>query len=108
MAGKRQHYLPRFLQKGFSSRQSGKEVYTWVFRKNTKPYETNVINVGSEQYFYGEPEQFKVDDDITKKELQFFPLLEELRSHSSDTDLENRQIKEFIIHLIVRTRQSFS
>jgi Protein of unknown function (DUF4238) len=104
MAGKRQHYLPRFLQKGFSSRQSGKEVYTWVFKKDVEPYETNIINVGSEKFFYGDPAESSVDEDITEKEAEFFPILDELRRYSADTIIENKHISDLIIHLITRTR----
>ena len=104
MAGKRQHYLPRFLQKGFSSRQNGKEIFTYVFKKNIEPYETNIINVGTESFFYGTHNGTSVDEDITEIELEFSPLLEELRGLSSDTKIEDRPINEFIIHLIIRTR----
>jgi hypothetical protein len=104
MAGKRHHYLPRFLQKGFSSRQNGKEVYTWVFKKAIDPYETNIINVGTEKLFYGVSEELSLDDDITEKELEFSPLLEELRGYSSDAKIENNCINEFVVHIVTRTR----
>jgi hypothetical protein len=104
MAGKRQHYLPRFLQKGFSCRQNGKEIYTYVFKNNIEPYESNIINVGAESFFYGNHNSVSIDEEITEKELEFFPLLEELRQFSSDTRIQDKPINEFIIHLIIRTR----
>ncbi len=106
MAGKRHHYLPRFLQKGFSSRQNGKEVFTWVYRKDGEPLQTNIVNVGAERHFYGNPGESSVDDDITDKELEFSPLLEELRGYPSDTTIKDKWLDEFVIHLITRTRHA--
>ena len=104
MAGKRQHYLPRFLLKGFKSRDNVKGFYTWVFKNGNKPYEANIINVGTEQYFYGEPDLWSIDDVITDKESEFAPILDDLRKCTSDISVPQTQISELIIHLITRTR----
>jgi Protein of unknown function (DUF4238) len=52
MAGERQHFLPRFLLKGFASRQSRQQFYTWVFQKGKEAFETNILNVGLAKNFY--------------------------------------------------------
>ncbi len=51
MAGDRHHYIPQFLQRGFSSHSSGKQFFTWVYRKESKPYNPNIINSGVKQSF---------------------------------------------------------
>jgi hypothetical protein len=45
MAGKRQHFIPQFIQSGFASHVSGDEIYTWVYRKEAKPFNTNIIKM---------------------------------------------------------------
>jgi hypothetical protein len=70
VAGKNQHYLPRFAMRGFASRSSGSESYTWVFRKNRGPFESNLSNVASEGYFYGEPGDQTLDEQITRMESE--------------------------------------
>ena len=106
MAGKRQHFLPRFLLKGFSSRSKGNELYTWVFRRDSKPYETNIQNVGLEGFFYGDPQESSVDDDITEREQSFISMVESLRAESNDIRIGDEAISDFVIHLIVRTQNA--
>ena len=79
MSGKRQHYIPRFLQEGFASRLSGEEAFTWVYRKNAAPFESNTTNVGSENYFYGQPGTGSTDELLTGVEGKFAELLHDLR-----------------------------
>ena len=104
MSGDRQHFFPRFLAKGFASKTKKKEVYTWVFVKDRKPYEANIKNIGIEKHFYGTPENSQVDDLITEKENEFAIFIEQLRKEKYEIDLDSRLPAEFIAHLIVRTQ----
>jgi hypothetical protein len=72
MAGKRQHYLPKFLQAGFASRKSGDRVFTWVHRKDSLPFEGNTRHIGVEQDFYARGEDRTVDETITDAETEEF------------------------------------
>lgn len=72
MAGKRQHYLPRFLQAGFASRKSDDRVFTWVYRKDKPPFEGNTRHIGVEQDFYALGEDRTVDQTITDAEAEEF------------------------------------
>lgn len=72
MAGKRQHYLPKFLQAGFASRKSGDRVFTWVYRKDKPPFEANTRHIGVEQDFYARGEDRTVDKTITDAEAEEF------------------------------------
>jgi hypothetical protein len=105
MGGKRQHFLPRLLLKGFSSRIEGEEHYTWVYRKNAaNPFETNIINVGVSKDFYSKEQDTSVDDTITYMEGEFAAELDKIRQFDSSTLLENTKIAEFASHMEIRTR----
>jgi uncharacterized protein with HEPN domain len=104
MAGDRQHVLPRFLLKGFASRVERKGTYTWVYSKEREPFETNIINIGVEKYFYGGDGELNVDDDITDFEGEYAPLLDELREHKGQVDISDPRIANLITHFVVRTK----
>ena len=105
MASERQHFLPRFLLKGFASRREGKDAYAWVFRRESLPFETNIINVGVSRKFYNlEEHNHQLDDMITHIENTFANCIDELRSHTSETELLNPVIPELVTHLMLRTK----
>jgi Protein of unknown function (DUF4238) len=105
MAGKRQHFIPQFIQSGFASHVSGDEIYTWVYRKEAKPFNTNIINVGVEGYFYSQDGDNQVDDEITEAEMSRFALLiNTLRNSNGEVTVDPTEIAELIVHLEVRTR----
>ena len=104
MGGDRQHVLPKFLLKGFSNRTEGNKYYTWVYRKNAKPFETNIINVGVFKGFYSQGDDSSTDDVITDMEGVFAADLEEIRQFNSSTDLKDTKIAEFTSHLEIRTQ----
>jgi hypothetical protein len=104
MAGNRQHILPRFLLKGFASRVTGSEVFTWVYRKEANVFEANIINVGVEKNFYGREGEVTADAEITNLENEFAILLDELRRKSDQSQIHDPKLAEFVAHLCVRTR----
>ncbi len=104
MAGKRQHYIPRFLQKGFCSKKTKKEVYTFVFTKEKGPYEPNLLNVGLERYFYGNPTESSADDKITDQEELFFEYLETLRTARKNLIVDPEICSAFVGHMILRVK----
>lgn len=103
MAGIRQHFMPRFLQKGFASRTTTSEAYTWVFRKGASPFEANTINVGVEGRFYNEGEDTEADDLITSDEYKFDSLVRDIKDGVTSS-LADPQLPEMIAHLEIRTR----
>lgn len=46
MAGKRQHYIPRFLQRGFLDVSDSKADRTWLYRRGEKPRLVGIRDVG--------------------------------------------------------------
>lgn len=109
MSGKRQHFIPRFLQQGFVSRRTKGESFTWVYRKNAAPFETNIINSGVESFFYSTADE-DADPDITDAENEFSSLLDDLRDGKSTALQDSQRIGALFAHLEARTRhvrQSF-
>jgi len=103
MSGKRQHFIPRFLLEGFASHTSGDSVFTWVYRKDSRPFNTNIINIGVEGYFYTDGNDTQADDMITEAEKTFSSLVQKLRSMPHMT-VNDSQIPNLIAHFEVRTR----
>ena len=104
MAGSRQHFIPRFLQKGFVSKVKKQEYYAWVFTKEEKPYEANLKNIGIEKYFYGKPEDSKTDDLLTEREGVYSEYINNLRECDSNRPLDGGIPSEFVSHLMVRAK----
>jgi hypothetical protein len=103
LSGKRQHFIPQFLQEGFASHTSGEKTFTWMYRKGVPPSNPNIINVGVEGRFYTEGQDTEADDLITSAEGTFGTLIRDLRADLS-APLSDPQLPLMIAHLEVRTR----
>lgn len=104
MAGDRQHILPQLLLKGFASRIKGKEIYTYVYRKGEKPFETNIKNTAVGRNFYEIKGGLCVDDDITKFEGEYAPLLDDLRKRPGQIEIFDPRVANLITHIVTRTK----
>lgn len=91
MAGIRHHILPRFFLKGFASKFVGQEAFTWVYRREGKIFEANILNVGVEKHFYGKAGELNVDDEITDVERGFAILLDQLRRKDNAYEIRNQR-----------------
>jgi len=100
----RQHFLPRFLLKGFASREKRREIHTWVYRADGKVFEANIMKVGTEKHFYGQGGENTVDAKITEAENEFAPLIDKLRGWEDPRSVDDERIPSFIAHLSIRTR----
>lgn len=89
--------------KGFASHSERNQNFTWVFRKGSNPFNTNLINVGLETHFYTDTTDTDLDRQITDAEETFSELIDDLRNCSFGA-IENSLIPQFIAHLEVRTR----
>lgn len=103
MAGKRQHFIPQFLQKGFASRVTKSGTFTWVFRRGVSPFNTNIINIGEEGRFYTYDSDTEADDLITIAESEFSGLLHSIREGVA-ASLSDARLPRLIAHLEIRTR----
>lgn len=104
MAGNRQHFIPRFLMMGFTSKQKKKEFYTYVYLKDSPHYEPNLRNIGLETFFYGKPEESNVDEIITDREEYYSEQINLLRDKTVECQLDGRFESEFIAHIIARSK----
>jgi hypothetical protein len=101
MAGRRHHYLPRFLQRPFAHRQNGKEFYVYAHHRVRGSYPTNVMNLGQERDFYGGPDDTALDDEITQGEQQLAMTVHKLNA-GEEVPIEN--IASLIAALSFRTK----
>lgn len=101
MAGRRHHYLPRFLQRPFAHRQSGKEFYVYAHHRQRGPYPTNVMNLGQERDFYGGPDDTALDDEITQGEQQLAMTVSKL---NAGEEVTTEDIASLVAALSFRTK----
>jgi hypothetical protein len=112
MAGKNQHYIPQFLQRGFSrpaaqgfapmSMQGNKHAQTWIFEREQVRI-GHIRKEGSEKLFYG-PENSYVDTTITDAERSYGKLVNNFRRYTQDTPIQEEHIPELLAHMIVRSK----
>lgn len=103
MAGKRHHFIPRFLLRGFISRETKKESFTYITRRNGSTIQTNIKNVAVEGKFY-EHQGKSADDNITSNEEDYSKAIEYVRMENTLPKEYEVPIISFIESLVVRTR----
>lgn len=113
MAGRNQHHIPQFLQRGFAIEGSNKNKI-WRFDKEREPAKPRSIRrTASEDYFYSEPSpdgSRTLDDEITDQEQSVACALSKLRSAKVDTEISPDVAAEVVGHFVPRTahcRQAF-
>jgi len=104
MGSDRQHYIPRFLLKGFNSRFHKGQYFAYVYRKESKPFETNIINIGVSKGFYTQEGDNQADEIITSLETGFAKYIDELREFDTDQNIPSNKISKFVAHLELRNR----
>lgn len=105
MSGKRHHFIPQFLQRGFATQRKNKDFYTWVYKKgDLNPFNANIKNVGIEGYFYSEDKEPTLDDIITDAETEYALFVEELRNNDGTQDIDKLRAANLIAHLEGRTK----
>lgn len=104
MSGSRHHFIPRFLQKGFSSRSTSKDTHCWTFPKNAEAFQPNIKNVGIETLFYSVSSEIELDDKISKEEeYSFSPLTDRLRANLTNEE-DSIKISSMLAHLEIRSQ----
>tara|TARA_A100001391_G_scaffold195481_1_gene172863 strand:- start:441 stop:1490 length:1050 start_codon:yes stop_codon:yes gene_type:complete len=101
MAKKRNHYIPKFLLKNFSSRKSGDKSWVWLFHDDNDPVEPSVTDVGLAKFFYGNPEN-GIENELSVIEGKQSALVKEILQ-STDPNLVKEQLADFVWLLAVRT-----
>ncbi|WP_340650053.1 DUF4238 domain-containing protein [Pseudoxanthomonas winnipegensis] len=101
MAGRRQHYLPRFLQRPFRYR-SDKQDYVHA-HESTRSYTPSTMGLGQERDFYGGPEESLADERITASETQLAEILNGL--NSAYPGASQAEMALLVAALAVRTKR---
>jgi hypothetical protein len=96
-----QHHLPQFLLKGFASRSNKKEVFTWLFRRDGRLVEANVKGIAKARDFYGNPNEFDIEQRLSEMEGAFAHLVRRLRSREGVED--KHLLCQFVASTQVRT-----
>lgn len=103
MSGKRHHYIPQLLLRGFLSKKKKKEMYSYVYEKGKASYEANIKNIAVETYFYKHADN-DADESITKKEGMFATEINRIRSTGSLDGVSLEVLVSFVESLAVRTK----
>jgi len=103
MSGIRQHFLSRFLQKGFASKTQNGSIFTWFCQKGSEPKEISINDIGVSKYFYGKEED-GLDNKITLVENDYSVLVDNLRAISNNCEVREEKLFEFLAHLNFKSR----
>jgi hypothetical protein len=106
VAGKRQHYLPRLLQRGFLDDASNPKERTWLNRKSVPARLVGIRDVGVEEFFYSRPAsngQQTLDDFITELEGDLSAVIAGYRTAVHGDVVDARIAARTIVHLVTRT-----
>jgi hypothetical protein len=111
MAGRKQHFIPQALQRGFGVAK-GKKTQVYVFKKGQEPYNSSTEGVAAQRDFYSEPsDEQTLDDKITTYEATILaPAVAALRE-SPAGPIEPQLAAAVVVHLSIRSafvRGSFS
>jgi hypothetical protein len=106
MAGRKQHYIPQFFQRGFCI--TGKGNQTNVYRRENH-YTLNINSVGAQRDFYSSPSssgEETLDDSITFYENRLGSLVHSLRTLKIGDSADPKAAAAIIAHLIPRTNSA--
>lgn len=107
MAGKRQHYVPRLLQRGFLLDPTEEAERTWQHRRGLAPKPVSISDVGVEAWFYsrkssdGSP---TLDDYITDLEDELGPIVATFRETAPGAGIDADDAATCVVHLVMRTK----
>jgi hypothetical protein len=105
MAGKRQHYVPRLLQRGFVADVADEGERTWLHRASAAPKLVGIRHIGVEDWFYsrkssdGSP---TLDDAISDYERDLAPGIRALREALPGAVIDPHRAAETVVHLVLR------
>lgn len=107
MAGRKNHFIPRFLLQGFSQYHGSTANYIHAFHYSRGQIKANIKDFAAERFFYSERKESgdtSLDDEITAYEAKHAHRLYcDLISKSYGATVDKKQAAEFISHLSMRT-----
>lgn len=106
MAGKRQHYVPQFLQRGFLASEPGDAERTWLHWRGRRPRLAAIRDVGVGLHFYSKPSldgMSTLDDDITLAEHNIVASLVAIKEVVPGSPVDGQLAARLVTHLTFRT-----
>ncbi|MCY4642011.1 MAG: DUF4238 domain-containing protein [Gammaproteobacteria bacterium] len=98
----RQHIVPQWLQRGFSQSKDPKRVKVAVYRKDSEPIFTNIVNVGVRKSFFTST-YFDGDKSVTQLDSEFAAIIDKLRGQEGSlTGEDEKKACRLFAHLEVR------
>ncbi|MBS0225570.1 MAG: DUF4238 domain-containing protein [Proteobacteria bacterium] len=101
MSGRKQHYLPRFLQHPFAFKENGTRFYVYAHHRAHGSYPANAMNLGQELDFYSGPDDTSLDDAITVTEKSLAITVHRLNGGEK---LSQAEIAQLVSALSIRTK----
>lgn len=106
MSGKKQHFIPQCLLRGFAAQTRGVH-RLWVHHRDRGTFEANVQDVAASRFFYSGPraesEPQTLDDQITAYETRLADLLKSLKDAPEGQLSYGNEAREVVAHLAFRT-----
>lgn len=105
MAGRKQHFIPKSVLRGFLIDAGSNDLTTWAFVKDRAPFRVSINNFAAQRHFYSEVSDSPVetlDDKITRHENDLSKSLEMLRKIEDGSCADSRMVGEVISHLAIR------
>ena len=106
MAGRRQHYIPRLLQRGFLHDPSDEVERTWLHRRDAKARLVSIRDVGVKDSFYSRKSKSgtqTLDDVITEIEADLAIQVDALRATPAGSPIDAEEAAGIVVHLVMRT-----
>jgi hypothetical protein len=105
LSGNNQHYIPKFILRGFRTSAPGYAGKVWVFRRGEPPSAKSIKKIAVDPYFYSKPSvdgSKTLDDEITRYENRLATLHTGLKALPSGGAADPKIVAEVISHLVVR------
>jgi len=105
MSGRRQHFVPQFLQRGFASRRKGGASKCWVYMPDKAPFECSTRNIGVSRDFYSGPDDTAVDDLISDAEANMYSgIVKTLREAEDPSGIAPEEVYSLLAHFQTRSK----
>jgi hypothetical protein len=99
-----QHYLPKFLLKGFASRTREDKAWVYYFRRNAAVKEVSVADIGKQTDFHGNPRDSDLENRMQAVESLFGPHLAKWRAGEFISEADGDLAAQFVAHILIRTK----
>lgn len=108
MSGRKQHYIPRYVLKGFASQTKLDQWQAQTYLKSGRAFVTNINNIAASRDFYSGPNDVVdvalADDAITQQEELLSAQWAQILSLPNNAAVDSTLAARHVGHLAFRTR----